>query len=188
MAMPVANPEWTIDMLDALPEGAERHEIIDGELFVTPAPGEAHQLVIARLLVRLDTYLQPSRTARATFSPSDVWRDARMHNRVQPDVFVLRVTDGKRPSYPYHLRDLLLAIEVVSPGNPRLDYQGKRTLYLSEGVGEYWVVNPEARNISRWRGQDDPGDVLSERIEWRADDLDKSFELAIQEFFANALD
>jgi Uma2 family endonuclease len=188
MAMPVANTGWTIDMLDALPESSERYEIIDGELFVTPAPLEDHQLVVGRLFANLDNYLRASRAARVTLAPSDVWRDMRMHNRVQPDIFVLRLSDGKRPAYPYHLRDLVLAIEVMSPGNPRLDYQVKRTLYLSEGVGEYWVVNPEARNISRWRGQDDPGEVLSEQIEWRAADLAKPFELEIQEFFTRTLE
>jgi len=26
-------------------------------------------------------------------------------------------------------------------------------------VGEYWVINPDALNISRWRVHDDPGEV-----------------------------
>ena len=59
------------------------------------------------------------------------------------------------------------AVEVASPSNPCLDYQVKRDLYLRERVGEYWVMNPEALNISRWRGHDDPCEVLSKTIEWR---------------------
>ena len=68
---------------------------------------------------------------------------------MQPDVFVVALTCGVRPAYPYEMHDLLLAVEVVSPGNPRLDYQVKRDLYLREGVGEYWVINPDALNVSR---------------------------------------
>ena len=74
--------------------------------------------------------------------PSDVWRAVRGRNRVQPEVFVVKRVDGKHASYPYHLRDLLLAVEIVSPSNTLLDYQIKRDLYLRDGVGEYWVVHP----------------------------------------------
>jgi hypothetical protein len=47
--MPVAQTEWTIETLDALPEDGQRYEIIDGELFVTPAPLEMHQLVVGHM-------------------------------------------------------------------------------------------------------------------------------------------
>jgi Uma2 family endonuclease len=187
MGMPEAQTRWTVAMLDALPEGIDRHEIIDGELFVTPAPGEAHQLVVGRLFVLLDAYLQRARVGRALTSPADVWRDERMHNRVQPDVFVVRLVDGKRPAYPYHIRDLLLAIEVASPGNPLLDYQIKRDRYLREGLAEYWVVNVEARNVSRWRDRDDPGEVLSRRLEWSPTGAEWPFVIDLPDFLDEAL-
>ena len=83
------------------------------------------------------------------FSPADVRRGDRTRNRVQPDLFVVRLKEGTRPAYPFELSDLLLTIEAVSPSNPQYDYQIKRRLYLQNGVLEYWVVNPDARNISR---------------------------------------
>ena len=43
MAMPVAHAEWTVDMLDALPDDGQRYEIIDGELFVSTQPRLEHQ-------------------------------------------------------------------------------------------------------------------------------------------------
>ena len=43
-------------------------------------------------------------------------------------LFVVRLTEGRRPAYPFALGDLLLADEITSPGNPRYDYQTKRTL------------------------------------------------------------
>ena len=187
MGMPAAQTRWTVAMLDALPDDAERHEIIDGELFVTPAPGEAHQLVIARLLVQLDAYLERYPIGRVLASPADVWRDERRFNRVQPDLFVVRLTDGKRPAYPYHLRDLLLAIEVASPGNPLLDYQVKRDRYLREGLAEYWVVNVEVRNASRWRQRDDPGEVLSRQLDWSPPGAASPFVLDLGPFFESAI-
>ena len=68
-------------------------------------------------------------------SPSDVWRGERRRNRVQSDVYVVERMDGKRAPYPYHLRDLLLTVEIVSPSNPLLDCRINRDLYLREGVG-----------------------------------------------------
>jgi Uma2 family endonuclease len=49
MVMPVARADWTVEMLDALPEDGQRYELIDGELFVTPAPSNDHQLVVTAL-------------------------------------------------------------------------------------------------------------------------------------------
>jgi Uma2 family endonuclease len=120
-------------------------------------------------------------------SPADVRRGDRKRNRVQPDVFVVRRVDGKRPAYPYELHDLLLAVEVVSPRNPVLDYQVKRDLYLREGVGEYWVINPDARNVSRWVEHGDPGEVLSTVISWQPADVPLPFTLDLVEFFAAAV-
>jgi len=187
MGMPAAHTLWTIAMLDALPESAERHEIIDGELFVTPAPSEGHVLVVSELLARLFKYVEGRDIGRVVTAPTDVWRDERMYNRVQPDILVLGLTAGKRPPYPYRLRDLLLAVEVASPGNPLLDYQVKRDLYLREGVPEYWIVNVEARNVSRWRSRDDPGEVLSRTIEWCPNDTVAPFALDLPLFFESAM-
>ena len=49
MGMPAIMQEWTVEMLDALPDDGQRYEIIDGVLFVTPGPGEMHQDVVGEL-------------------------------------------------------------------------------------------------------------------------------------------
>jgi Uma2 family endonuclease len=156
MGMPAVHANWTVEMLDALPDDGQCYEIIDGELYVTPAPSDVHQLVVGAFFNRLHVYLRPSQLGRAMISPADVRKGERTRNRVQPDVFAVRLVDGKRPSYPYDLRDILLAIEVQSPSNPLLDYQVKRELYLSHGIPEYWIANAEGRVVSRWRSLDDP--------------------------------
>ena len=187
MGMPAAIDEWTVDMLDALPDDGQRYEIIDGELFVTPGPGEFHQDIAGELFVRVRAYLAGHGVGKAMISPADVRRGDRTRNRVQPDVFVVRLVEGVRPTYPYDLHDLLLAVEVSSPSNPLLDYQVKRDLYLREGVGAYWVINPEARNVSRWSGAGDPGEVFSRDIAWHPRGMSAPFALNLDEFFASAI-
>lgn len=187
MAMPATRADWTVEMLDALPEDGQRYEIIDGALFVTPAPGVMHQDVAGFLYVLLREYLRRADIGRAKISPSDVRRGDRRRNRVQPDVFAVRLIDGKLPPYPFEMSDLLLAVEVPSPSDPAYDYHTKRELYLSGGVPEYWVVNAEARIVSRWRTVDDPGEVFSERLTWQPDGMPAPLVLELPAVFEDAL-
>ncbi|MGB5972182.1 MAG: Uma2 family endonuclease, partial [Nodosilinea sp.] len=44
-----------------------------------------------------------------------------------------------------------LVVEVVSPGqaNRERDYRYKHTEYAARGIAEYWIVDPEARQVTR---------------------------------------
>jgi Uma2 family endonuclease len=187
MVMPAVRANWTVDMLDDLPDDGQRYEIIDGVLHVTPAPSDVHQLVAAVFWQRLHSYLRPSSVGRALISPADVRKDDRARNRVQPDVFAVRLADGSRPPYPYSLSELLLAIEIESPSNALYDYHTKRRLYLANGIAEYWVVNPDARIVSRWRGLDDPGEVFSQSISWTPADMGAPLTIDLPQLFDEAL-
>jgi Uma2 family endonuclease len=186
MAMSATPAEWTVDMLDALPEDGNRYEIIDGVLFVTPAPSDLHQLVLGALHGRLRTYLRPWDVGRVLMSPADVRREDRSRTRAQPDIFVVRLTEKQRPPYPFDLADLLLAVEVESPGNPAYDYQTKRRLYLAAGVPEYWIVSPESRTISRWRTLADPGEVVTDSLVWQPAGMPHPLRIDLPDFLEDA--
>lgn len=174
-------------MLDALPDDGQRYEIVDGELFVTPAPSNVHQLVSGAFHQRINSYLRTSNVARALYSPADIRRGDRTRNRVQPDVFAVRLIGGKHPPYPYAMQDLILALEVESPGNPLYDHHVKRELYLTEGVPEYWIANADARIVTRWRALDDPGEVFGKRIEWHPAGMPSGLVIDLAELFTEAL-
>jgi Uma2 family endonuclease len=184
--MPTSRAEWTVEMLDALPEDGNRYELIDGELFMTPSPDYAHQSVLGALCVRLRAYMRPSAVGRVVISPSDVRKPDWKRNRVQPDIFVVRLKEGAVPSFPFDMRDLLLAVEVESPSNAAHDYQTKRELYLRNGVPEYWIISPEKRTVARWQSADDPGELLTQRLEWQPDGMAEAFAMELSEFFEDA--
>ena len=188
MGMPAAHANWTIEMLDALPDDGQRYEIIDGELYVTPAPTLAHQLVAGAFYRRIDPYLRTGSLARAVCSPADVRRDDRTRNRVQPDVFAFRLVEGKPPAYPFSLNDLVLALEVESPSNSLHDHHVKRALYLANGVAEYWIASAEARIVTRWRSLDDPGEVFGKQVTWRPDGMSSALVIDLPTLFGEALD
>lgn len=52
-----------------------------------------------------------------------------------------------KPKNWSEIRTLLLAAEILSPATARADRTLKRTLYQREGVGEYWVVDLDARRV-----------------------------------------
>jgi Uma2 family endonuclease len=187
MAMRMRQTDWTVEMLDALPDDGDRYELIDGKLFVTPAPSDVHQLVVGALYARLRAYLRPFTVARALASPSDVRRADQQKNRVQPDVFAVRLIDAARPAYPFEQSDLLLAVEFESLSTRSYDHQTKRKLYLANGVAEYWIVDPEAQTFARWRTPADVAELLTNRIEWQPAAMPTPFVLDIPEFFEDAL-
>ena len=49
---------WTADMVRALPEDGNRYEVVYGELLVTPAPRPWHEVLVARLIHSLGSYLE----------------------------------------------------------------------------------------------------------------------------------
>jgi len=59
-------------------------------------------------------------------------------------------------------------------------------LYLREGVEEYWAIDPDARNVLRWRGRSEPGEILSERVAWQPAGAGEPFVLTLDEFFDEA--
>jgi Uma2 family endonuclease len=188
MVMPATRTDWTVDMLDALEDDGQRYELIDGALFVTPSPTDIHQLVVFEIAHRLHNYLSGARFGRVVTAPIDVRCGDRTRNRVQPDVLVLRLHDGNRPTYPYELRDLTLIIEVSSPGSVRLDFQIKRELYLREGVCEYWIADPLARNVTRWRTGGESGELLADDISWMMPGMATPMTLVLSQLFADTLD
>lgn len=186
MRMLAVKRRWTAEDLDELPDDGNRYEVIDGELYVTPAPVYKHQDAIAELFVALHAYLEREPIGRAIFAPADVRYSAL--RAVQPDLFVIPFVDGRRPERFEDAGRLLLAIEVLSPSSARADRVAKRTLYREEGVPEYWLVDLDARTIERSTPADPRIDVLDERIDWRPEGAATSLEINLSDYFARVLD
>jgi Uma2 family endonuclease len=182
MAMPDTTGNWTVAMLDALPDDGQRYEIIDGVLFVTPAPRVSHQHVVTSLAVILAPYVARTGGAIVLVAPTDVRKGER--TSVQPDVLVVRLDANGRVAVPIQPRDLFLAIEVLSDRTARTDRQDKRVLYQGEGVAEYWIVDADAWVIERWRPGDQRPEVLSERLDWLYGGATAPLAIDLPSFFA----
>jgi Uma2 family endonuclease len=72
MAHMAATKVWTSDEVQRLSDDGNRYEIIDGELFVTPAPTFVHQRAIFELARLIADYLVGERVAEVLVAPADV--------------------------------------------------------------------------------------------------------------------
>lgn len=131
----------TRDNLDALPEDGLRHELIDGQFVMTPAPGSPHQTVSLSLAARLREQVLGSHLKVLT-APFDVVLGRHV---VEPDIVVA-------PKADFTHRDLpvppLLIVEVLSPSTSHLDRGRKRELYAEAGVPHYWIIDPDTPSIT----------------------------------------
>ena len=184
MAMPHATAGWTADKIRALTDDGKRYEVIDGELFVTSAPSWPHQRAIAKLLVRLDSYLRDHPIADVLVAPADIEYAA--DKLVQPDLFVVPLVAGRKPRRWEDVGCLLLAVEVVSPATARADRQVKRRLYQQQGVPEYWIVDMDARLVERWRPDDERGELLAQELRWHPDPALPPLLIELPRLFAEA--
>lgn len=142
----------TIDDLEALPyDELHRYELIEGELYVSRAPGLPHQLVLGNIQVELALYLRQNPIGRLVSGPGAVFD---RYNSVIPDLAFVRNERWKTIIAKQRFNAAPdLVIEIISPGsaNHSRDFKLKRKLYGKFGVPEYWVVDTWARSVIVFR-------------------------------------
>jgi Uma2 family endonuclease len=185
MGMPAVQDDWTVEKALALPDDGNRYEVLDGELHVTPAPTWAHQGAIESLYPRLRAYVRAHELGWAKLSPADIVFSAR--RLLQPDLFVVPWRAEGQPGSWTDVKELLLAIEVLSPSTARADRHHKRLIYQDQRVPEYWIVDLDARLVERWRPGDTRPELLAERLEWQPRAALEPLRIDLQEFFDGVL-
>jgi Uma2 family endonuclease len=134
---------WSVDDLDAFPESHHRYELTDGALTVSPSPSSLYQAVAARLLVRLEA------VAPETFAVTQAVeiRFGRQLTRI-PDVLVVR--SNQPEGHWFAPSEVLVAIEIESPGSHLEDRATKPALYANYGIPHYWRIELEPPLISTY--------------------------------------
>ena len=131
------------------PEDGKRHEIIDGDHFMTPAPNTKHQRVSFKLSAAFANFLTSHRLGEVFAAPYDVLLSD--EDIVEPDlVFVSAaraaiITEKNIQGPPD------LVVEILSAGTRKTDEVVKRKLYERYGVREYWIVDPELETVKIYR-------------------------------------
>ncbi|MBV9142703.1 MAG: Uma2 family endonuclease [Pseudonocardiales bacterium] len=120
-------------------------ELLDGRILVSPSPSPKHNMAGLTLAMQMvpqlpeglrviqdvdiDLGLAPADQPGWVRRPDLVVIDTVALNRVDRDGGLLRAAD------------VLIVVEIVSPGSGRLDYVIKRDEYADAGIPHYWIVD-----------------------------------------------
>jgi Uma2 family endonuclease len=145
-----ADMRLTYDDFVLFPDDGKRHEIIDGEHYVTPSPNVRHQVLVRRLLYDLENYFRSQPQAGEVFiAPLDVLLSP--YDIVEPDLFVVTGDQAGILTEKNVQGPPALVVEVLSKSTRKRDAQTKRRLFERTGVREYWLVDPELDTVQVFR-------------------------------------
>ena len=182
MLMAHATAAWTLDQLHRLPDDGNRYELLDGELFVTPAPSPAHELLASRLRSLLEPYVRTHHLGDL-FGPRAVVR--MLGSEVEPDI-MLRSAISTAPDTWDGMPVPLLVVEVLSRTTSRRDLVQKRAYYQRIGVSEYWIVDGTSRTIRVVPARGDDRLVEAE-LAWQPVPASKALVIDVVAFFRSTL-
>lgn len=74
------------------------------------------------------------------------------------------------------------------PGKGRLDRVIKRRAYQKMALPEYWIVDPHAQTIERWRPEDIRPEILDSEVRWQPPGVPEPFVLDIPALFREVFD
>ena len=150
--MRAASPgvKLTYDDFALFPDDGKRHELIDGEHYVTPSPNTKHQRVLGTLHGLIWTHLQKNPLGDVFLAPFDVVFS--LFDVVEPDLLYLSHERAATALTPDNVKGVPeLVVEIASKGTRKRDETIKRRLYERAGVSEYWLVDPVTETIRVYR-------------------------------------
>lgn len=139
----------TYDDYVTFPDDGKRREIIDGELFVTPAPTIRHQRLSMRLTGFILEHLRAHGGGELFAAPTDVLLSE--VDVVQPDLLFVSSDRKDQVAEACVQGAPDLVVEILSPTTRRTDETTKRKRYEQFDVREYWIVDPEIDTVKVYR-------------------------------------
>jgi len=165
-------------------------ELIKGKIFkkAAAAPRRIHQKVLGELHLVLGNYLK-GHICQVYVAPFDVRfpkeskEDHKIHDVVQPDICVICDPEKLDDRGCIGAPDLI--VEILSPGNSKIELKHKFDLYESNGVKEYWVIHPENQYLLIYtlvEGKYKPSHLLTTG-DFAESSAVAGFKLNLEEFF-----
>ncbi len=135
----------TYDDFLLFPDDGRRHELIDGEHYVTPSPNLWHQELSKRLTYALESHLREHGGGRLFYAPIDCVFT--LFDIVEPDLLLV-TEDQYHILTEKHVKGApALVVEILSKSTRKVDEKTKRDLYDRAGVREYWIVDPKGKCV-----------------------------------------
>ena len=140
----------TYDDFVRFPDDGKRHELIDGEHYVTPSPNTKHQRIGGSLYLLIGMWLESHPIGQVFFAPFDVLLSR--FDVVEPDLLYFSNGTAARVLTEDNVKGAPdLVVEVTSKSTRKRDETIKRQLYERTGVAEYWLVDSKSDVIRIYR-------------------------------------
>lgn len=150
-AVGVAGPsqgQWSYETYAAIPDDGKRYEVIEGVLYVAPAPNLSHQNAVGWFGFYLRLHVQTTGRGIVLMAPFDVQLDLDLGRTVvQPDVLVVLNEHRDVLTHSRAIGAPDLVIEVASPSTATHDRSRKLAAYAGAGVREYWLADPYSQTV-----------------------------------------
>jgi Uma2 family endonuclease len=141
---------WTEAELQALPDDGYIHEVVSGELVMSPKNNWYHGRICVRLVTSLANFASEHRSGAVLDSSTGYW----MHNRNcrAPDIsFVPKSRLAALGFKPKEKRFFPgapdLAVEILSPSNTRAEIDERLRDFFSSGTQLAWIIDPESESV-----------------------------------------
>jgi Uma2 family endonuclease len=138
----------TYDDYVLIPDDGKRHEIIDGEHYVTAAPFLRHQRILLRLGIHLGRFVEAHALGEVFIAPTDIVLSP--YDVLQPDLFFISNARSSIAEVKNVQGAPDLVIEIHSDSTRRIDQGVKRAAYERWGVTEYWMLDPARKEADVW--------------------------------------
>jgi len=141
---------WMEAELQALPEEGYIHEVVDGELVMSPKNNPYHGYICAELSAALYAFARAHRLGAVADSSTGFW----MHNRNcrAPDISFVGRQRLEALGFKRQTRDFFpgapdLAIEILSPNNTRAEIDERLRDFFASGTQIAWIINPDTEYV-----------------------------------------
>jgi Uma2 family endonuclease len=180
-----AGLKLTYDDFVLFPDDGKRHELIDGEHFVTPSPNIRHQQISINLTLMIGSWLETHPIGRLFYAPLDVVFSN--FDVVEPDLLYVSNERSNVLTKPNVQGSPDLVIEIGSAGTRQRDETIKRRLYERSAVSEYWIIDAEIDVVRVYRrregGFDKPIELSCEAGDVLRTDLLPGLDLPLARIF-----
>ena len=109
-------------------------------------PTLLHQLVVKSLFLRLHDHVAQRGLGEVLLAPLPVQLTPRRFR--EPDIVFLRPARMKRLKGQPVGADLVAEVVSEGPENRNRDYEDKRREYAEAEIAEYWIVDPQERQVT----------------------------------------